>query len=102
VNRTVLLDGHVVGNVASFTDGHRQVCYWIGREHWEQGIETRALRLLLEIVLERPVYAGAASDNVASIRVLEKCGFVITGEESGYSNTRGCDVQETLLRLSTP
>ena len=32
---------------------------------------------------ERPVYARAAKDNAASLRVLEKCGFTITGEGAG-------------------
>jgi RimJ/RimL family protein N-acetyltransferase len=51
------------------------VGYWIGREFWGRGLATRALSAFLHEVEERPIYAGVAETNVASIRVLEKCGF---------------------------
>ncbi|MEA2573916.1 MAG: hypothetical protein QOH93_1214, partial [Chloroflexia bacterium] len=57
------------------------------------------LVVLLEIVTERPLYAAAARDNVASIRVLEKCGFVITGYGKWFSNARGGEIDETQLEL---
>jgi RimJ/RimL family protein N-acetyltransferase len=74
--RTVLLDGEVVGHVVCFDrDGKREVGYWIGRKHWGKGIATEAVSRFLAGVAERPLYAGVAKGNVASIRVLEKCGF---------------------------
>jgi len=74
VIRTILFDGRVAGHVASFVrDDQRLVCYWLGKEFWGQGIATRALGIFLEQLTERPLYARAASDNAASIRVLEKC-----------------------------
>jgi RimJ/RimL family protein N-acetyltransferase len=87
--RTVLLDGEVAGNVVAFDhEGHREVGYWIGRAFWGKGVATRALRAFLEEVRERPLYAGVAEGNVASIRVLEKCGFTIfeapADEEDGH------------------
>ncbi|MBD5636085.1 MAG: GNAT family N-acetyltransferase [Candidatus Eremiobacteraeota bacterium] len=45
----------------------------------------------------RPLYARAATDNVASVRVLEKCGFRAIGAERSYSYARGTDVDEVLL-----
>jgi RimJ/RimL family protein N-acetyltransferase len=83
--RTVLLDEQVAGNVVSFEhEGHREVGYWIGREFWGHGVATRALLVFLNLVPSRPLYAGVAPHNSASIRVLEKCGFTVTGqEESG-------------------
>ena len=42
--RTILLDGFVVGSVASFVDqgfGKREVPYWVGREYWGKGIFER-------------------------------------------------------------
>jgi RimJ/RimL family protein N-acetyltransferase len=82
--RTVLLDGRVAGNVVSFEhEGHREVGYWIGREFWGRGVATRALSVFLELVPERPLYAGVAPHNAASIRVLEKCGFTVAGQEDG-------------------
>ena len=71
-NRVVEIDGRVVGHIASFDlEGHREVTYWIGREDWGRGIATRALQEFLQLEATRPLYAGAASDNAASIRVDE-------------------------------
>jgi RimJ/RimL family protein N-acetyltransferase len=89
VVRTVLLDGQVAGNVVAFDfERRREIGYWIGRSFWGRGVATRALRAFLEEVNERPLYAGVAEGNVASIRVLEKCGFTISepqaGDEDGH------------------
>jgi RimJ/RimL family protein N-acetyltransferase len=40
-----------------------------------------------------------AIDNVASLKVLSKCGFVVTGSDSGFAPARGRDVEEYVLRL---
>ncbi len=56
--------------------------YWLGREYWGKGIATRALSLFLDQVTARPLYAYVAKHNLASIRVLQKCGFTITSEEA--------------------
>jgi RimJ/RimL family protein N-acetyltransferase len=76
-NRVVETGGRVVGQIASFElDGQREVTYWIGRQDWGRGIATRALQqFLTTIEVARPLYARAAGDNAASIRVLEKCGL---------------------------
>ena len=80
--RAIVCDGEVVGHVVCFDrDGKREVGYWIAREHWGRGIATRALSRFLEDLPERPLYAGVARWNVASVRVLEKCGFRVETEE---------------------
>jgi RimJ/RimL family protein N-acetyltransferase len=53
-------------------------------------------------VQERPLYAGVAKDNIASRRVLQKCGFTICGEDKGYAGARGMDVEEYVLVLQAP
>jgi RimJ/RimL family protein N-acetyltransferase len=50
-------------------------------------------------VKPRPLYARAAKDNIASLRVLEKCGFTIAGYERGFANARGEEVEEVVLEL---
>jgi RimJ/RimL family protein N-acetyltransferase len=76
-NRVIEIDGRVVGHIASFDlEGHREVTYWIGREDWGRGLATRALQEFLQPDATRPLYARAASDNAASIRVWTKCGFL--------------------------
>ena len=100
--KTVLFDGKVAGHVLSFEQfGEREVSYWIGKEHWGKGLTTRALSEFLAQVTTRPLYARTARDNVASIRVLEKCGFEICGEDRGFSNARGEEVEEFILKLET-
>ncbi|MBY8875228.1 GNAT family N-acetyltransferase [Micromonospora sp. PLK6-60] len=100
VNRTVTVDGAVVGHVAAFPVGeHTEVSYWIDPARWGRGHATAALAALLRELPRRPVYARAAKDNAASLAVLRKCGFVVVGEDSGYAPARGTEVAEWLLRL---
>jgi RimJ/RimL family protein N-acetyltransferase len=54
---------------------------------------------MLELVVERPIFARAATDNIGSIRVLQKCGFKIIGKDKGFANGRGQDTEEYILRL---
>ena len=99
-NKTILFAGRVVGHIASFQRlGKPEVTYWIGKEYWGKGLATRALSEFLRQVKERPVYARVAKDNTASLRVLEKCGFRISGEDKGFSNARGGEVEELILEL---
>lgn len=82
VKKTILFEGEVAGNIVSFMDaGEREVGYWIGREFWGRGIATRALAEFLRLEERRPLHARVVRHNVASIKVLEKCGFKVTGEE---------------------
>lgn len=82
--RAVLVDGRVAGNIVSWEEaGKREVGYWIGRSHWGQGVATAALSQFLHLLPGRPLYAHVALHNMASVRVLEKCGFVPAGSEAG-------------------
>ena len=75
---TIVCDGEVAGNIGCWeADGRRLVGYWIGREFWGRGLATQALAELLDVVDARPLHAYVAKSNVASIRVLEKCGFTV-------------------------
>ncbi|MFI1208348.1 GNAT family N-acetyltransferase [Streptomyces sp. NPDC020802] len=100
VIRTVLVDGDVVGSASVYgPPDEREVTYWIDRAYWGRGIATAALRALLAAVPERPLYARAAADNAGSVRVLEKCGFVVTGRDRGFANARGEEIDEVVLTL---
>jgi RimJ/RimL family protein N-acetyltransferase len=82
VKQTILFEGEIAGKVVSFVQyGEREVGYWIGREYWRRGVATRALAGFLDLERRRPLYAYLARHNIASIRVLENCGFRISGEE---------------------
>ncbi|MGW1159928.1 GNAT family N-acetyltransferase [Streptomyces sp. NPDC002513] len=98
--RTVLADGDVVGTAGVYGEpGEREVTYWIDRAVWGRGIATAALRILLEQIPERPLYARAAADNVASARVLGTCGFEETARARGYAHARGEEIEEIVLVL---
>ena len=90
--KTILFDRQVAGNIVSFEQfGEPLVGYWLGKKYWGKGVATQALSAFLDHVKARPLYARVAKHNIASIRVLEKCGFTICGEE----------VEEFILKLGT-
>lgn len=104
VRTVVVRDGlgaeRVAGHIASFMRGdEREVTYWIGREFWGRGVATRALELLLEEVIDRPIHGRAAADNAPSIRVMERCGFVEHRRERGFANARGEEIEELVMVL---
>jgi RimJ/RimL family protein N-acetyltransferase len=98
--RAIICDGQLVGSIASFGSGDQtEVTYWIGRPAWGREIASQALELLLTLVPARPLHARAASENIASLRVLQKAGFNIIGTENSYAPGRNSDIEETILRL---
>jgi len=102
ITRTILCQGQVVGNVGSWVQaGKREVCFWLGHEFWGRGIASAALGLLLAEVKARPLHAHVVKHNVASIRVLQKCGFVITGREI-FPPSTGAGIEEIILTLAGP
>lgn len=100
IKQTILFDGQVAGNIASFEQfGEQEIGYWIGKSYWGKGIATQALAAFLHLVPVRPLFARAAKDNLASLRVLEKCDFVIVGEDKGFAGARGEEIEEWILKL---
>ena len=98
--RAILSDGEVVGHIAVFgPDDQREVTYWIGRDHWGQGSATQALRQMLGLVEQRPLFARAAADNVGSLIVLKNSGFEEIRREQGYANARDGEIEEVVLTL---
>ena len=98
--RAVLLDGEMVGYISCFPmDGQDHVGYWIERGYWGRGIAGRALHLLLAEVTQRPLVATAATSNEASLRVLQKCGFVIEEVRHSPATDRYPECQEAVLVL---
>jgi RimJ/RimL family protein N-acetyltransferase len=93
--RTIVWNGEIAGNVLSWSrNDERLVGYWIGRDYWGCGIATRALAAFLDELTERPLHAHVATSNLGSIRVLEKCGFAL----SGSAETEG-GIQELVYEL---
>ena len=100
VTQTILVDGVVVGHIASFDMmGDREITYWIDRGQWGRGIASAALTRFLDIETARPLHGRAAADNRGSRRVLEKCGFVHVGDERGFATARDEEIDEVVYRL---
>ena len=96
----ILADGVLVGRISCFRmNDLDSVGYWIGKEYWGRGIATRALALLLEEVSVRPLHARAARSNVGSIRVLERCGFTLTGYRMSPPDDLFPECEEAILIL---
>ena len=86
------------GGAAGFEIG-----YWLGRPYWGNGFATEATRAVTAMArgLGRgPVTAGHFVDNPASGRVLEKVGFVYTGQTAPrFSLARAAKVDTRLMRI---
>ncbi|MEO1199256.1 MAG: GNAT family N-acetyltransferase [Pseudomonadota bacterium] len=78
-----------------------EIGYWLGRPYWGKGIATAAVRQLLvyleETVPGWPIAAGVFETNPASMRVLQKTGFVEIG--CGTCVTPARDVDSVPARL---
>lgn len=88
--RAILFDGKVVGCVGVRPDFETQDCmlgYWLGAPWHGRGIATLAVRQFLELLPElvpgtKTVTAYVYEPNIASIRVLQKCGFSHQGTQT--------------------
>jgi RimJ/RimL family protein N-acetyltransferase len=101
ITRAIVVNGDVVGTIGSWGDpDEREVTYWIGRSYWGKGIATGALNAFLAVEQTRPLHAHVAYDNVASRRVLEKCGFRVIATERGFAEARSGEIEELVLRLA--
>jgi RimJ/RimL family protein N-acetyltransferase len=97
-------DHGVVGVLGMFEDEDRvpETGYWIGRDFWGRGLATEALEGALVWASKRwkrrALVAGHFADNPASGRVLEKAGFLYTGEtRKAFSRARQADIDTRMM-----
>jgi ribosomal-protein-alanine N-acetyltransferase len=99
--KVIELDGDVVGSVGTFPiEGDIELTYWIRKDVWGRGVATAAVAALLEEVTVRPLHARVVEDNVGSIRVLERNGFVRIGSEDCFAEGRQATVTELIYVLA--
>ena len=111
----ITLDGKLIGSIglrerpasALQENAGPNVGYWLGQRHWGHGYMTEALRALLThaFTLSRTaaIYSGAFADNLASLRVQQKAGFVHAGQSTLLSRPTGHElahVNTVLTRAS--
>lgn len=101
IAKAIFVGERMAGNVCCFqVDSLDHVGYWIDRRFWNKGVATQALRLLLLEVARRPLHARVAASNVASLRVLERCGFQVTGIEAAPADNRHLECEAISLVLT--
>lgn len=94
----ITLDGHLIGIIGfSFhEDQPPELGYWLGEEHWGQGYMTEAGRALIDAAHRTHQYdrvvAKALAGNAASLRVLDKLGFVRFGKKSRKADPDGKEI----------
>lgn len=105
------VDGRLAGGIGvePYSDergGAAAFGYWLGRAYWGRGIATEAARMLADEALGsgrfRRLEAFVFAENLASARVLEKCGFTREGRLQGFYLDRDGKVCDAVLfaRLS--
>ncbi len=101
IKKTIDMNGKVAGYIMVFESaGEQEIGFWIGKEFWGNGIATGALTEFLGQVSVRPLSAVVAKHNRGSLRVLEKCGFKIVGEDKKFANIGGEVVEGIILKLA--
>jgi len=83
-NFAIVVDGKIIGGIGfelkeGVNEGVASGGYWLGEEYWGKGIATKAWKMMVNYGFENfnihRMEAGTYSWNLASGRVLEKCGF---------------------------
>ena len=81
-----------------------EVGYWIAKPYWGKGICTEAMRLVVDYCFHvkgfTVLWGDYFPENPASGRVMEKCGFMDTGEETVCPNLSvGADRPVRVMKL---
>ena len=81
-----------------------EVGYWVARPYWDNGICTEALRLVINYCFKEKgfitLWGSFFPSNHASGRVMAKCGFIDTGQETVCSNLEvGSDQPVRIMKL---
>jgi [ribosomal protein S5]-alanine N-acetyltransferase len=88
ITRVIEYQGLFVGSVAitpqsGWREHLGEIGYWVAEEYWGKGIATVALRQMTEYGFNsrnfRKLFAPVLAPNIASMRVLEKCGYQLEG-----------------------
>ncbi|MEL6797018.1 MAG: GNAT family N-acetyltransferase [Planctomycetota bacterium] len=86
--------------VRSESPERRCVGYRLGERWWGRGVMRIALgRFLEDAVLERPLWAVTAAENIPSQRVLSRCGFAVIDRRWAPATGRYPAGDEVVFRL---
>ena len=88
ITRAIENDGQLAGGVGiKLQTGWRshlgEIGYWVARSYWRQGVGKAALEQMTEYGFSErgfeKLYAPVLGPNVASMKLLTKCGYVLEG-----------------------
>lgn len=101
--QAITLDGALIGLIgvrereasALQRGAGPNIGYWVGEPFWGRGFMTETVHAFVQHIFKLndtdAIYSGAFAENVASLRVQEKAGFVRDGDTTLYSKPRGGD-----------
>ena len=77
---TLLEEDRAIGGISCYVDGHAaEFGYLLNRRYWGNGLATEASRAIVDWLFSMPslwrIWATCDTENIASVRVLEKVGL---------------------------
>lgn len=100
------VDGQACGGIGvhPLEDVYRrtaEIGYWLAEQYWGRGIVTNAVQAIVPVAFDRydlaRIQAGIFENNPASMRVLEKCGFVREAVHKGAVTKNGVTMDEVMF-----
>ena len=113
IHTAIDLDGECIGSIG-ITPGEMedrftwQIGYWIGEPHWRKGYCSEALGQMTKYAFQntnaKRLYAPVLAPNVASMKILEKCGYQLEGVHvcAVYRESEGGFLDEHLFARIKP
>lgn len=108
LNFVIDVDGDAVGVIGIIPgeDIYRKtvdIGYWLGEQYWGKGIVSEAIKWLVAYCYSNfeinKIAASCFSTNKASIKVLEKCGFIHEATRKQHIYKNGIFIDENLYAL---
>lgn len=105
------VDGEAAGGIGVHPQSdimrlNAELGYWLARPHWGKGIITRAIPQAVAHGFEafdiQRIYARPFGRNIASQRVLEKCGFTLEARFQGTLIKNGVVEDELVYAVRRP
>ena len=102
VRFAIIMDDQLVGGIGLHLQSdilrkNAEIGYWIGEPYWGKGIAGKAIPQIIEYGFQNMdivrIFARIFGTNIASQKVVEKCGFILEGkyEKTLYKNDEFLD-----------
>ncbi len=110
-NLAIVEAGVLVGGIGLVPGGDvyrrsAELGYWLAPEAWGRGLATAAVSAIVPWAFEAlgvvRVWAAVFDGNVASARVLEKCGFAFEGRHRAAVTKEGATLDELVYARLAP